>query len=220
MERRLNFAGCSGIGKTTLAKALSEQWNVPFVSGSYSDLVPSTKDMSHNSMIMEDAQTIYAQDTKLMALRRKLFRNTSEFICDRSFLDSAAYMIQKLSHRLPQCDIEDFVEKCRILTVSLCPKTVFLPFTEEYFYHWEIEQNGKRISNKFYQTEVSLLMGWLLSHWGCELHDVITIGNDQAPVWSMEAFLPGGEKEYTQILVLETQDHEKRMRLINEFLQW
>lgn len=220
MERRLNFAGCSGIGKTTLAKALSEQWNVPFVSGSYSDLVPSTKNLSHNSMIMEDAQTIYAQDTQLLSLRRRLFRNTSEFVCDRSFLDSAAYMIQKLSHRLPQCDVEDFIEKCRILTLSLCPKMVFLPFTEDCFNHWTIEQNGKRISSKFYQTEVSLLMGWLLGHWGCELHDMITIGQDQAPVWIMDGILPDGESKFTQILVVETRDHQKRMNLINEFLQW
>lgn len=199
---------------------LADQWGIPFVSGSYSDLVPSTKEMSHSSMIMEDVETIFAQDTKLLSLRRRLFCNTPEFTCDRSFVDSAAYAIQKLSHRLPQCDLEDFVEKCRILTLTLCPKIVFLPFTEEYFKSWEIEKNGKRISNKFYQTEISLLMGWIPSYWGCELSDVISVNQERGIIWKLEGTIPDGQTKTSEILVVETLDHHKRMDLINTFLQW
>ena len=33
-DMRINLTGCSGIGKTTLAKAISEIYDVPFISGS------------------------------------------------------------------------------------------------------------------------------------------------------------------------------------------
>lgn len=220
MEKRVNFAGCSGIGKTTLAQALSEQTGVPFISGSYSDLIPSTKNLSHSTMIMSEPEDIFHNDMRLMSMRRKLFKDTPDFICDRSFIDSAAYLIQKLSHRYAQCDMEDFIEKAHMLTLEQCPKIVFLPFTEECFQKWTIEPNGKRVSNKFYQIEVSCLMTWVLSHWGAEIIDVLQIDGETAPIWSITGTLPNGSDRTSEILVLETMDHNRRMDFITKFLSW
>ena len=41
--KRIMFVGPSGIGKTTLAKAVEEICGIPFISGSMSDLLPATK---------------------------------------------------------------------------------------------------------------------------------------------------------------------------------
>ena len=41
------FVGPAGIGKTTLAKYISEKYGIPFISGSMTDLLPATKDLSH-----------------------------------------------------------------------------------------------------------------------------------------------------------------------------
>ena len=65
---RINFTGVSGIGKTTLAKWVAEEFKIPFLSGSYSDLVPSTKDMPHKNMITQDVNTVYAQDMQVLNL--------------------------------------------------------------------------------------------------------------------------------------------------------
>ena len=39
---QIMFTGVSGVGKTTIAKEIAELLNIPFISGSYSDLVPET----------------------------------------------------------------------------------------------------------------------------------------------------------------------------------
>ena len=120
-------------------------------------------------------------------------------------------MIQKLSHRLPTCDVEDFIEKCRVLTLLQCKNVVYLPYTVEHFTKWNIEDNGKRVLNKFYQAEVSALIDWLLDeYWACEVVKVI----DGNPVLLLS------DKDYgaTPILVLKEIPHESRMKVIRKFL--
>lgn len=214
MSLRINFTGCSGIGKTTLAKALAkenERYGTVFVSGSYSDLVPETRDMPHTDMIQQDAKTVFEQDVKVLGIRKKLFEEHPILVSDRSYIDSAAYMIQKLSHRLPTCEIEDFIEKCRVLTLRQCDYVVYLPYTGKHFTEWNIEDNGKRVLNKFYQAEVTAIIDYLLGeYWHCEIKAFI----DGNPVMVLDDPKLG----YTPILVLSEIDHKKRMEIINSFL--
>lgn len=208
---RINLTGCSGIGKTTLAKALSEELNVPFISGSYSDLVPATKNMPHTDMIQQDAKTVFEQDVMVLNARNKAFSLSASYISDRSYIDSAAYMIQKLSHRLPNCEVEDFVEKCRVLTLIQCRKVIYLPFTVEHFTKWNLEDNGKRVLNKFYQAEITAIIDWLIDeYWDCDVVKVI----DGNPV----LLLMDPKYGMTEILVLKAIPHEERMNIIRKFL--
>ena len=91
------FAGPSGFGKTTLAKWVSEQSGVPFESGSLSDLIPQTKEVSHKDMLARDAKDLYTEDFQLLNLRNKLFVDKDQYVSDRSYLDSAAYFLYKSS---------------------------------------------------------------------------------------------------------------------------
>ena len=43
MSKRIMFVGPSGIGKTTLAKYVAKREDLPFISGSMSDLLPATE---------------------------------------------------------------------------------------------------------------------------------------------------------------------------------
>ena len=208
---RINLTGCSGIGKTTVAKALSEALNIPFVSGSYSDLVPVTRSMPHSEMIQQDAKTVFEQDVQVLNARKKLFDQHKDLVSDRSYIDSAAYMIQKLSHRLPTCEVEDFIEKCRVLTLVQCENIIYLPYTPKHFTEWNIEDNGKRVLNKFYQSEITAIIDWLIDeYWHCEVVDIIK-GN---PILLLE------DPKYgqTPILVLKEIPHELRMEIIKYFL--
>lgn len=224
LNYRINFTGCSGIGKTTLAKVVSEKYGLPFVSGSYSDLVPETKNLPHTDMINQDAKKIFEQDTQVLNLRNKSFKEYPDgFVSDRSYLDSAAYMIQKLSHRLPECEVEDFIEKCKVLTLLQCDKVIFLPFTLEAMEKWDIEDNHKRIRNRFYQAEITCLIGWVIEYWKAEF--VSLIGKDNL-VWGMSGNIlttsprhPSKQQAYsTDILVVSELDYAKRLDIIDDFI--
>ena len=101
---KIMFAGASGVGKTTLAKEVpgmikfdvSEYPPVlDFISGSVSDLIPKTKDMSHKEMLERDSKDLLMEDFQVMNLRNKMFRDRDRFVTDRSYLDLAAYFYYK-----------------------------------------------------------------------------------------------------------------------------
>ena len=91
MSKRIMFVGPSGIGKTTLAKYISEKYGLPFISGSMTDLLPATRDLSHIEILSLGSEAMYKSDFQLLNLRNKLFKDKEEFVTDRSYTDLAAY---------------------------------------------------------------------------------------------------------------------------------
>lgn len=216
---RIQFAGPSGIGKTTMAKVLAEQYGIPFISGSYRDLVPETNDIPHSDMIQLDARQIFEQDVKLLNARNKTWGKYLNLISDRSYVDSAAYLIQKLSHRIPQCDMEDFVEKCRILNLIQTTHLIFVEFTREYFTKWEMEDNGKRIVNKFYQEQMSEIMrSVVINHFGPPKYTGYIQGSERSNLVYTINGSYNDEEFTTNLLVLQEMDHNSRIKVINQFL--
>lgn len=219
---RINITGPSGMGKTTLAKWISETYQIPFISGSYSDLVPETAKMPHKDMISQDAKLIQEQDTQVLNLRRKAFDSFETMVSDRSYLDSAAYFINKLSHRIPQCETEQFIEICRELTCKQCDKVIFIPADIYHLKHWEMEDNGKRSTNLFFHIEVSQLIYWLIVDlWQGELEYTIDISDTQdAPVYRVN-MEKNGETFSTDIMIIPDSctDFEKRKEFVDAFLR-
>ena len=219
---RINLTGPSGMGKTTLAKWISEEYNIPFVSGSYSDLIPETAKMPHKDMIAQDARLIFEQDVKVLNLRRISFEKFDTLVSDRSYLDSAAYFINKLSHRLPQCETEQFIETCRELTCIQCDKVIFIPADTYHLTHWEMEDNGKRSTNLYFHIEISQLIYWLITDlWEGELiNTIITNGPVDAPVFRVS--LKKGNQVYSSdILVIhpEMDSLDYRKEVVDTFLR-
>lgn len=211
---RINFTGVSGIGKTTLAKWVAEEFKIPFLSGSYSDLVPSTKDMPHKNMITQDVNTVYAQDMQVLNLRNKLFQQHPQYVSDRSYLDSAAYLINKLSHRIKECDTESFLEICHALTGVQITHLIFMPFTYDYVKRWEMEDNNKRVLNRYYQWEVSTLMYRILYEmWG--------FSRDWENVDACSGFITidhQDRKWTTRVLILRSMNLEVRKGIIKRWI--
>lgn len=180
-SNRIMFAGPSGIGKTTLAKFVESIgggdepiWN--FISGSVSDLLPNTKTETHHDMLSHDKKELYAQDFQILNLRKKRFSNQESFVSDRSFLDSAAYFLYKQSDSIPQCEMDHFLELCKMCLCQYCDKLIILNFTPYLIKNWVMEDNGKRVLNKYFQAEISYIINLILDYWGVNFNSIFTIG--------------------------------------------
>lgn len=165
MSKRIMFVGPSGIGKTTLAQAVAKKYDIPFISGSMSDLLPATKDVSHNEILSLGSETMYKSDFQLLNLRNKLFRDKENFVTDRSYADLAAYFWYKQSRSMPECEMEHFFCQCKELMENQCDLAIFLPLNLSTYHEWSMEDNKKRIMNRFFQVQISSLMSELLANW-------------------------------------------------------
>lgn len=159
------FVGPSGIGKTTLAKYVAKKEDIPFISGSMSDLLPATKDVSHSEILSLGSEAMYKSDFQLLNLRNRLFKDKEYFVTDRSYADLAAYFWYKQSKNIPECEIEHFICQCRTLMEEQCDVAIFLPLSLSTYSNWSMEDNGKRILNRFFQVQISSLMSELLANW-------------------------------------------------------
>lgn len=212
---RINFTGASGVGKTTLAKWLSDKLGIPFVSASYSDLIPETRHIPHEDMIYMNPQTIFEQDNQALNLRHKNFNLYENYVSDRSHIDSAAYIINKLSPKLPQCSIDDFIMNA----VYHCMATdvthlIFLDYSINLMNTWLIEDNKKRIKNKYYQFQISRIIYGILDlfdmRYEYTLKDEYTIGSLSIPLKD--------NIKHIEILILETPIRDIREKHILDFI--
>lgn len=211
---KIQLTGCSGVGKTTLAKYIASEYDIPFISGSYSDLVPQTKDEKHADMITKDPKLIYEQDHQVLNLRHKQLRNTFDFVTDRSYIDSIAYLINKISIHLRSCDIEAFITTCEALLERECTHLIFVPFTTKFLDEWEIEDNKKRVLNSYYQFQISQLIFGILDIFNFKESNVKTwvVGEKAGTIT-----LPMSKKKI-EVLILDELDFTKRNKIVKNFL--
>ena len=234
------FAGASGVGKTTSAKMLEKSNEVilegseevtsliPFISGSVSDLLPHTKDVSHEYMLSRDSETLQMEDYQVLSLRKKLFSEAKEkgnFVCDRSFLDLAAYFLYKQADKIPQCEVEHFLNLCKQLIPMYCSHLIFIEFTPEMVSEWVIEDNKKRITNNYFQMEISRLMNLILDIWGVEYTEEISMLKPNKWYHEGVSLKYGATKARlesingsTEILLLREVNLGIRNRLIENFI--
>ena len=127
-------------------------------------------------MLSHDKKELYAQDFQLLNLRKKLFANTDSFVSDRSFLDSAAYFLYKQADSIPQCEVDHFLELCKMCLCQYCDKLIILNFTPYMIRNWVMEDNHKRIMNKYFQAQISAIILMILDNFGVDFgNDIFTI---------------------------------------------
>lgn len=231
------FAGASGTGKTTSAKYVEQAHayltekgdsSIPFISGSVSDLIPQTKEMPHSEMLQRDSKTLQMEDFQIINLRKKLFQQQVEegnnFVCDRSFLDSAAYFLYKQADKLPKCEVEHFLSLCKQLTSTYCTHLILFDFTPTMVEDWITEDNNKRITNNYFQMEITYIMKMILDLWGMVFNQrIYTL---RGGVFRSGTPLQYGARHYTletvygstEVLVIREVNKEIRNKLIWQFL--
>ena len=229
---KIMFAGPSGFGKTTLAKWLSEQSGVPFESGSLSDLIPQTKEVSHKDMLARDAKDLYTEDFQLLNLRNKLFADKDQYVSDRSYLDSAAYFLYKQSTNQPACEVGHFFGLCSMLLAQQCDCLIFLNFLPELVSSWVTEDNNKRITSNYFQIEISAIMRTALTLLGYKSSSKVSYITKQVYKGILGKLLPqridldyGAEVGYinnlygkTKVIIINEPNLQVRKDLLKEYV--
>ena len=210
---KIQFCGPSGIGKTTLAKYIGNQLNIPFIDGSYSNLVPSTKNIKHKDMLDRKPQDIYQEYVTLVSERSKAF-NVDSYVSDRSFIDVLVYTISNLSSKLPKCDVEFMDNLCREMVLKTCTHLILLPYPANFITQIPIEDNHKRILNSYYQWSISELFKSILTDlWQGRFYKTNN-GTYQGDIVLKDS----DDSDITKVLILPYWDWGLRVKVVTDFL--
>lgn len=228
--RRIMFAGPSGIGKSTLAEWLSEQLeDVPFISGSVSDLLPETKEIPHVEMLNKSSKEAYMEDYQILNLRNKLYQKYTEytsFVTDRSYLDSAAYFYYKQAKELPACEVEHFLELCKMLLNKQCDKLIYLSWDVSQSREWIIEDNNKRIQSPYFQILISNIMQMVMEFWNAVPTDERIMGKRYGTFgykfkqyqYGAQVYTVSSPYGITEVMEINELMRDNREELIKKFL--
>lgn len=207
---------------TTLAEGLSVAKDIVFLSGSVSDFIPETKDMPHKDMLGRDSKDLYMEDYKILNLRKKLFQDKEDFVSDRSFLDSAAYFYYKQSDKIPACEVEHFLELCKMCLNKYCTHLIYLPLDMFQIKEWLTEENGKRITSNYFQVLISGIMSLVLDAWGAEPTKTWSylggLFKNTHLQWGAQEYIISSPYGQTKVLEIGELDITIRQELISRFL--
>lgn len=203
--KRIFFAGPSGTGKTTLAKFIAEELDLPYLRGSaghiMSDSVKANlfnqygwESKGHQNVITMGHQNPAFgkrfQDETLKA-RVNMIRNKSHFVTDRSFLDLIIYYSQQIAQHLGDDTTGTFVYNCLEFLNKYTDVLIYVDFKNPA----SVENNGSRISNRVYQKSMSYIFKGVL-----------------------EDLKQDKEFSRVKVLVIDYWDLEKRKQNTLEFL--
>jgi hypothetical protein len=127
---RLNvgFCGAHGTGKTTLAIALSQSLGIPYVPIDASDVF--LEHGFHPSDKLDIRTRLFLQQ-RILAKADRIWYESEPFICDRTPLDMAAYMLADVGNgeldEHTQIEIMAYLKGCFGLTTQYFDKIVLIP---------------------------------------------------------------------------------------------
>ena len=225
MEKiRIMLAGPSGVGKTTLATAIAKYLQIPFVSGSFSDAVPSTRDIPQKDMIDKANMGIEIQAVKN---RLEIYREYPSFISDRSFLDNMAYGNHKLSYKVTTCDMVDLYKFCSKLLLDYCDVLILVPYDYVYMSgSWEIKSNEKRVTNAIFQDLMTTIfrrvmeMSFTKGKGGITLNDGLQVYADAYTIERNPQFDEAGEVIGKKTRVVELKPNTLKFGTHPEDNKW
>lgn len=176
MRKIITLSGASGVGKTTLAKWISEEYKIPFIELSTKPLWKDWGIQSHKQLIqktiMEPNWGLAFQEA-VLKMREKAFMYSGNMVCDRGAWDAWIYFLMQVVPFISENETNEYLVKCynlhKYVTHNIFIRATGIP---------DIEDDGKRITNRFYQESFDVLM----------VNSLKTFGKDVCIIhpWDME----------------------------------
>ena len=107
----LGITGSHRVGKTTLAKAYAEKWNIPFVETKVSDIF---KELGVDPSKLSRIEERIGIQIEILKRTCKLYSNANVlggFISDRTPLDMLAYTLADIGNELLSAEVETLVAR-------------------------------------------------------------------------------------------------------------
>lgn len=155
MSLRILITGPSGMGKTTLAKWLAEEYKIPFTSVSMIRDICKCSDVRNHQDIIEVGKNnptahLMLQWELIVERYSKFCENQLKgFVTDRGHIDSLVYTSSQTYSSNPS-DFNKFINLAHKMK-ELFEYVIFIPYTPG----WKVEDDGKRVANEKFQSDIS-----------------------------------------------------------------
>lgn len=151
--KRIFLSGCSGVGKTTLAKAASELLGIPYVSQSASLVWPKFGITSHADAIEKSQANQEFGYLYQKAIHENRVEGLREYegdlITDRGVMDNLIYMGDYPMDRDKKAALVTEIMKTFMEDLESFD-CIFVKVLKPF--RWDTEDDGKRIADNIYQT--------------------------------------------------------------------
>lgn len=156
---RLFISGVSGIGKTTLAQRVSQEYDIPFIVGSTKMIWHKYGIKSHKeiiSMCINQPKIGYQFQMEIIDYRLEMMQTHKEFVTDRSPVDNVVYMLTQMGHTLTEDEFYSYLEKAKIAYNNFEDvKHLHLAANYNTLNSLAIEDDNMRISSRYFQLTIN-----------------------------------------------------------------
>lgn len=158
---KIFICGPSGVGKTTLAVEIAKKYNIPFISTSGKSLWEKHGIKSHEELIRKTTADPMgfglSYQIDLLVQRTTVLKNHKSFVTDRSPVDNLVYTISQLASHITEAQLKEYMDLCET-RMKTATTLIYIPFTKAI----ELEDDGMRITNRYYQQYISNLFDLVL----------------------------------------------------------
>ena len=161
MDKKIMICGSSGTGKTTLAKHMSELYELPYVNTSASKVWPEFGFKNHEDAHTQSVSTKIigvAYQRRILIERIHALEKMNHYITDRSFVDNTVYNMLELGHLLNALEVDTFTQWCSRAMKDV-DGLIFLRWNDEVM----LEDNGHRILNPLFQEMTDQIFNWVIN---------------------------------------------------------
>lgn len=155
------ICGASGTGKTTLAKHISELYELSYISTSASQIWDKFGFTSHGDALrksLNDPGLGLRYQLEVLLNRRQTLKGVPNYIADRSYVDNATYALLQIGYGIAEGNLEIFLNECKVAMGGV-DGLIFLRWNLDI----KLEDNGHRIMNRIYHEMVDNTMRWVLT---------------------------------------------------------